>query len=132
MARSLRSLSASSAAAPTHRSILAPHLKKPGYHHPPRQRQLGSACDPDLNYVSEGVAAIAPFGTHGALREGEALDARDDRVGHAVLTIPHTVVPRRRGGCTAVGMAPAAWRAFPADDTGSSPHVRRPTSRCRC
>jgi len=48
------------------------------------------------------VAAIAAFGVHGALWEGEALDAPDDRVGHADLTITHTVVARRQGGYTAV------------------------------
>jgi hypothetical protein len=52
--------------------------------------------------MGEGVAAIAPFDAHGPLREGEALDAPDDRLGHAAPTITHTVAARRHGLCTAV------------------------------
>jgi hypothetical protein len=52
--------------------------------------------------MNERVAAIAPFDAHGTLREAEALDAPDDRVGHAVITITRTVAARRHGGCTAV------------------------------
>src|SRR3954453_9891974 len=81
--------------------------------------------------IGERVAAIAPFDTHGALREGEALDAPDDRVGHAAITITRIVIARRHGGCTAGWRAGAAPRAFPADDTGSSPHAHRLASRCR-
>src|SRR3954454_3273791 len=81
--------------------------------------------------MGEGIATIAPFGTHGALREGEALDAPDDRVGHADLTITRTVLARRHGGCTAGWMAAAGARAFPADDTESTPHAHRLASRCR-
>jgi hypothetical protein len=51
--------------------------------------------------MGECVAASAVFGAPGALREGEALDAPDDRVGHAAITITRLVVARRHGGCTA-------------------------------
>ncbi len=39
------------------------NLKKSGCHHPPRQRQLGCACDPDLNHAGEQLrraATVAP------------------------------------------------------------------------
>jgi hypothetical protein len=36
------------------------------------------------------------------VREGEALDALDDRVGYAAITITRTVAARRHGLCTAV------------------------------
>jgi hypothetical protein len=52
--------------------------------------------------VGECVAAIAPFGAYGALWEGEALDAPDDRVGHAAITITRMTVARRHGGRTVV------------------------------
>ena len=52
--------------------------------------------------MGEGVATIAVFGAHGALREGEALDAPDDRVGHAAITITRMMLARRHGGDTAV------------------------------
>jgi hypothetical protein len=52
--------------------------------------------------MNERVATIAWFDAHGILREAEALDAPDDRVGHAALTITHTMVARRHDGCTAV------------------------------
>jgi hypothetical protein len=52
--------------------------------------------------MAEGVAAMTPFGTHGALWEGEALDALDDRVGHAAITLSRMVLARCDGGCTAV------------------------------
>src|SRR5208283_4404610 len=51
MARSLRSLSGSIAAAPTHRAIFAPHPKTSACHHPLSQRQPGLACDPHLNHA---------------------------------------------------------------------------------
>src|SRR3954466_1940900 len=47
--------------------------------------------------MGKRVAAIAPFGTRGAWREGEALDAPDDRVGHAAITITRLVLTRRHG-----------------------------------
>src|SRR4051812_49510263 len=78
--------------------------------------------------MGEGIATIAPFGTHGALWEGEALDAPDDRVGHADLTITHTVVARRHGGYTAGWMAAAASRAPPPPDTQTSPPLPPPPS----
>src|SRR3954464_10158740 len=76
--------------------------------------------------MGEGVAAIAAFGAHRTLREGEALDAPDDRVCHARShPNPYDGCPSPRWVYSGVNCA------FPADDTGSSPHVRRPTSRCR-
>ncbi len=64
MARSLRSLPGSPAAAPTARSILAPHLKTSGCHHPPRQRQPSFPCDLALNHAvgtaEDVAAALAP------------------------------------------------------------------------
>src|SRR5271163_3374318 len=51
MARSLRSLSASVAAAPTHGAIFTPHPKKSACHHPLRQRQPASVCIPPLNHA---------------------------------------------------------------------------------
>src|ERR1700677_4494531 len=51
MARSLRSLSGSVAAAPTHRAIFAPHPKTSACHHTLSQRQSGLACDPHLNHA---------------------------------------------------------------------------------
>src|SRR5271166_3713571 len=51
MARSLRSLSGSIAAAPTHRAIFAPHPKTSACHHSLSQRQPGLACDPHLNHT---------------------------------------------------------------------------------
>src|SRR4051812_50034897 len=71
--------------------------------------------------IGERVAAIAPFDTHGALREGEALDAPDDRVGHAAITITRIVIARRHGGCTAVGRGGAGARAVPPGDNRFPP-----------
>jgi hypothetical protein len=50
----------------------------------------------------ECIAAIAPFGAYGALWEGEALDAPDDRVGHGAIIITRMVLTHRHGPCTAV------------------------------
>src|SRR3954464_10566345 len=52
------------------------------------------------------------------------------------LTLTHTMVarppPTPYGGSPPPGWVYSGVNcAFPADDTGSSPHVRRPTSRCR-
>src|SRR3954462_13658827 len=73
--------------------------------------------------MGEGIATIAPFGTHGALREGEALDAPDDRVGHADLTITRTVLARRHGGGTAGWMAGAGPGGF---EGGRGPRALSP------
>jgi hypothetical protein len=61
--------------------------------------------------IGERVAAIALFDAHGALREGEALDAPDDRVGHAAITITRIVIARRvHGGVTCGGGGPRVSR----------------------
>jgi hypothetical protein len=52
--------------------------------------------------MGEGVAAVTAFGTQGPLREGEALDAPDDCVAHAAITITRLVLTGCHSGYTAV------------------------------
>src|SRR5271165_3882975 len=91
MGRSLRSLSGSIAAAPTHRAIFAPHPKTSACHHPLSQRQPGLACDPHLNHACfrtpDGIRKPSPFSRfRGAIMFPESghsqggLDVRIDRV----------------------------------------------------
>src|SRR5271163_2821092 len=58
MARSLRSLSGSIAAAPTYRAIFAPHPKTSACHHPFSPRQPGLACDPHLNHARRASLTV--------------------------------------------------------------------------
>src|SRR3954468_22997572 len=79
MARSLRSLSGSIAAAPTHRAIFAPHPKMSACHQPLSQRQPGLACDPHLNHAgfiaagglesTDDIGLMARHWAHGSVMQ---------------------------------------------------------------
>jgi hypothetical protein len=76
-ARSLRSLSGSLAAAPTHRSICAPQLKKSRCHHPPGWRQSAFIWNPTLNHADFALGSLE------AGRGNAAIHAGAQRTAHA-------------------------------------------------
>src|SRR5215213_8683865 len=108
MARFLRSLSGSLAAAPTPRSILAPHLKARGCDYPPRQRQPGFTCNSVLNHAAKYCPAFPPKGF-------ADLDAARQWAASFVhwynALVQSRASPQRHPLCHAGG---ASWRTRPA------------------